>query len=72
MTMTKNVGTLDRVFRGLGAASMLTCAFMAPLPLEVRVPVFGSLGAYLLFSSLKGTCLGYRLLGKNTCAASPR
>ena len=70
--MTKNVGTLDRVVRGLGAAWMLTCAFLAPLAVELRAPIFGTLAAYLLFSSLRGTCLGYRMLGKTTCPANSR
>jgi len=70
--MTKNVGTLDRVFRGFGAALMLTGALLAPLAVELRVPLFGSLAAYLLFSSLRGTCLGYLALGKTTCAARAR
>jgi len=70
--MTKNVGTLVRVFRGLGAVSMLMCSLFAPVATEIRAPVFGGLGAYLLFTSLKGTCVGYRLMGRNTCAPTAR
>jgi hypothetical protein len=67
--MRKNVGTGDRVTRGLGALGLLTCAFMAPLAVEVRAPVFGLLGAYLLYTAVAGSCLGYRLMGRSTCPA---
>jgi hypothetical protein len=40
---------------------------MAPLPPEVRLPVFGLAGAYLLFNAISGSCLGYKLMGKSTC-----
>ncbi len=70
--MTKNVGTMDRVGRGLGAAAMMTCAFLAPLPLAARAAAFGLTGAYLLFTALAGTCLGYRLMGKSTCPVGSR
>lgn len=66
--MKKNVGTSDRLVRALGAASLLTCSFLAPLPLPVRVAVFGVMGAYCLMTSLIGTCAGYALMGKSTCA----
>lgn len=65
--MKKNVGRSDRAFRALGAAGMLVCSVMAPLPLVLRVAGFGVMGAYLLFTAVAGTCLGYRLLGKSTC-----
>lgn len=69
--MRQNVGTTERLVRGLGAAGVITCAFMAPLAAEVRLPLFGVVGGYLLYSALSGTCLGYRLVGKNTCATGP-
>lgn len=65
--MAKNLGTVDRVTRGLGGAALTTCAWMAPLPPEVRLPVFGLAGAYLLFNAISGSCLGYKLMGKSTC-----
>jgi hypothetical protein len=71
-TMKANVGTMDRVFRAVGATAMITCAVIAPLSLSVRVGTFGLLGAYLLFTSLVGTCFGYRLMGMSTCSVEPR
>ena len=65
--MKRNLGGLDRLFRILGACALLTCAVLAPLPLPVRIAAFGSLGAYLMFTALAGTCLGYTLMGKSTC-----
>lgn len=65
--MQKNVGTVDRVLRGLGAIAMGVAAALVPLPLWARVPVFGLLAVYLAFSTLSGTCLGYRLMGRSTC-----
>jgi hypothetical protein len=70
--MKTNLGTMDRVFRAVGATAMITCAVMAPLSLPVRVATFGVLGAYLFFTSLVGTCFGYRLMGKSTCSVEPR
>jgi hypothetical protein len=71
--MTKNVGSVDRVLRLLGALGAVICAVVAPLPVAVRVGVFGLLAAYMLFSAAAGTCFGYRLMGRSTCpAARPR
>ena len=70
--MKKNVGTSDRLIRALGGASLLTCSFLAPLPLAVRMAVFGVMGAYLLMTALAGTCAGYALMGKSTCATRAR
>lgn len=70
--MTTNVGKMDRVFRALGAIGMLAAAFLAPLPVEVRVPLFGLLAAYMSFTALAGTCLGYKLMGMSTCPVRAR
>jgi hypothetical protein len=70
--MTRNVGTLDRVFRGLGAVMMIACAFLAPLPATIRMPVFLALAAYLLFTAFSGTCFGYLVMGRSTCPVSSR
>lgn len=70
--MTKNVGTMDRVARGAGALGLGACAFMAPLPLSIRLAGFGMTAVYLLFTALAGTCLGYRLMGKSTCPMETR
>jgi hypothetical protein len=50
---------------------LLVCSAMAPLPLDVRVPAFGVVGMYLLYTVLSGTCFGYSLLGKSTCGVEP-
>lgn len=70
--MKRNVGNGDRLFRMVGGLAMVACAVMAPVPLAVRLAVFGVMGGYLLLSALKGTCLGYRLMGKSTCPIEPR
>ncbi|WP_437806507.1 YgaP family membrane protein [Sorangium sp. So ce1078] len=68
--MKRNVGKRDRLFRGLGALVLLACAWAAPLPLAARLAAFGAAGAYLLFTALSGTCLGYALMGRSTCPLS--
>jgi len=65
--MVRNVGTVDRIARGGTAAALTTCSFLAPLPLETRLIAFAVPAVYLLFTALRGTCLGYRLMGKSTC-----
>jgi hypothetical protein len=67
-SMKRNVGMADRVARGLGALALFTCAVAAPLPLGVRLAAFSLPGVYLLFTALAGSCFGYRLMGKSTCA----
>ena len=67
----RNVGNSERVLRGLAASLMGSCAVLAPLPLAIRLPAFGGMAAYLLFTALSGTCLGYRLMGKSTCRVEP-
>lgn len=69
--MKRNVGNTERLFRGVGGLALATCAVMAPLPLVVRVATFGVLGAYMLFTALAGSCLGYTLMGRSTCPIEP-
>ncbi|NTX01061.1 MULTISPECIES: DUF2892 domain-containing protein [Myxococcus] len=69
--MKRNVGKVERLFRALGGLMLVTCAVLAPLPLAIRVATFGVLGAYLLFSALAGSCLGYALMGRSTCPLEP-
>jgi DUF2892 family protein len=66
--MTKNVGTLDRFLRLLGAIGLITGAFVAPLPTYVRLLAFGGSGLYMLGTVFFGVCFGYKLLGRSTCA----
>ena len=70
--MKKNVGTSDRLARALGGASLMTCSFLAPLPLAVRMAVFGTMGVYLLMTALVGTCAAYALSGKSSCRPEAR
>ena len=67
--MQKNLGRGDRVLRAIAVVALLTCGVFYPLPLLVRVPTFGLMAAYLLYTVLAGTCLGYALIGKSTCSA---
>lgn len=69
--MKKNVGSLDRVMRSLGAVAMIFGSLFAPVDLPVRVSL-GLLGIYMLFTALAGTCLGYRMIGRSTCPAEHR
>jgi hypothetical protein len=68
--MTRNVGNIDRVARSIAVLPLIACSFLAPLPLATRIIAFAVPAAYMLFTALKGTCLGYRLMGKSTCPAS--
>lgn len=69
--MKKNIGSMDRAARGLGALAMIVGAFLAPMPGAARLGL-GATGCYLLFTALAGTCVGYRLMGLSTCPAAPR
>jgi len=64
--MKRNVGNADRVLRALGGLGLGACAAMAPLPLEVRLGTFGSIGAYMRFTAIGGRCFGYGIMGKST------
>jgi len=64
----KNVGTMDRLGRAGAAALLLACSALAPLPFWARMGLMAAPGLYLLATALFGTCLGYRLMGRSTCA----
>lgn len=70
--MRKNLGKGDRALRAMAVVALLICSVFFPLPLAVRVPAFGLMAAYLLFTVLAGTCLGYALIGKSTCSVPVR
>jgi len=70
--MKMNVGSADRWVRGLSALALLSCSVWAPLPLAIRLTTFGGLAAYMLFTALSGTCVGYALMGKSTCPKALR
>jgi Protein of unknown function (DUF2892) len=64
--MKRNVGTWDRVFRAITGSAMLVASGLTPVPLLVSV-VMAVNGVYLVGTSLVGSCLGYRLMGRSTC-----
>jgi hypothetical protein len=65
--MNRNVGKGDRIARVVAALPMLVCSVMAPLPLLARMAAFALPAVYLLFTAVRGTCLGYALMGRSTC-----
>ena len=65
--MQKNLAGWDRAARGVTAVLMATCAVMAPLPIAVRVAALALPAVYMAFTALRGTCLGYRMMGVSTC-----
>lgn len=65
--MKRNVGSGDRVARLAVAAALAACAIYAPLSLFVRISALLVPAVYLAFTSLAGTCFGYRMMGMSTC-----
>jgi hypothetical protein len=65
--MARNVGNFDRVARSIAVLPLIACSVLTPLPLVTRILAFALPAVYMLFTALKGTCLGYRLMGKSTC-----
>lgn len=70
-TMKKNVANWERTIRAMAGLGMLACAAMAPFSLQLRLASFGVVGLYMLGTALAGTCLGYKLMGRSSCPASP-
>jgi hypothetical protein len=70
--MIRNVGTRDRLYRGLAALPLLACSFLAPLPLGARLLTMAAPAIYLLFTAFAGLCACYALVGKSTCAVPRR
>lgn len=62
--MSRNVGRFDRVLRAAAGVGMGVGAWFVTWPLAVA---FAGTGVYLLFTSVAGTCFGYRLMGRSTC-----
>ena len=57
--MKKNVGGLDRIFRGIAGAALLAWGVMAQ-------NWWGAVGAVLLFTAAVSWCPPYALLGIST------
>ncbi|MEO7092239.1 MAG: DUF2892 domain-containing protein [Polyangiales bacterium] len=66
--MNHNVGTLDRFARGLGGLAMAGSPFVLALPSPALSIGLGATGVYLALTAVFGRCLGYRLMGRSTCA----
>lgn len=64
--MKQNVGSWDRVLRGLGALAMIGSAVVIPMQDPIRWAL-GLTGVYVAMTALVGSCLGYRLIGRSTC-----
>jgi hypothetical protein len=59
--MTANVGTVDRVIRGLVGLFLIAMVFVGP-----RTP-WGWIGVIPLLTAIFGYCPAYSLLGFSTC-----
>ena len=68
--MIRNIGNVDRIARAVALVPLTACSFMAPLPLTTRLIAFALPAVYMLFTGLRGTCLGYLMMGKSTCPAA--
>ena len=55
--------------RALAGLALAVGAVAAPFSWVVRLGVLGLNAAYLLWSALSGSCVGYRLMGRSTCPA---
>ena len=69
--MTANVGTLDRLIRGLLGVVLLWLAFFSGLPLfEAGLWRYGAalIGAVMLIVAVTRVCPIYALFGIRTCA----
>jgi hypothetical protein len=64
--MMTNVGSWDRAARAVVALGLAMAAALLSVHPAIRAALGGS-AAYLAFSALAGTCVGYRLLGRSTC-----
>ena len=61
--MHKNIGSIDRIFRILLGAGLISMAFIGP-----QTP-WGWIGIIPLSTALLGWCPVYTLIGINTCKA---
>lgn len=66
--MNHNVGSPDRVLRAIAGVAMASSPFVLPLPSLALGVALGAVGGYLALTALVGRCLGYRLMGRSTCA----
>jgi len=64
--MKKNVGSIDRVIRGILGIALIAAFFLGSIPGALGI-VAALVGAVLLFTAAIGWCPPYTLLGINTC-----
>ncbi len=65
--MQRNLGSAARLARLVAVLPLALCALFAPLPLSMRLFAFGAPALYLLATSVLARCIGYTLMGRNTC-----
>lgn len=64
--MKKNIGTEDRIFRGVIAALLLAAAWYYWSLILLLV------GIFVAYEALASWCVMYQLLGKNSCPLDKR
>jgi hypothetical protein len=67
MTMTRNVGGIDRVIRIVGGALMLCAVSLAFVGPQSNWAWLGLIGIAIMASGIAGVCPPYTWLGINTC-----
>ncbi len=67
--MTHNMGSIDRIIRGIVGIILLLLPFVSGFGAGSTLLTWGSLivGAILALTALFGFCPLYRLIGVNTC-----
>lgn len=67
--MTLNVGSMDRVLRGLAGAILILLPFVSGFGAGSALLTWGSVlvGVVLAFTAVFGFCPIYRLIGASTC-----
>jgi hypothetical protein len=66
MTMTVNVGGIDRALRIVVGLALLSLFFV----LQGNARSWGLLGVVALFTGISGFCPLYKLIGVNTCTTN--
>lgn len=69
--MKRNVGSVDRWLRAFAGVALAALVLVVPMPLALQVLGVAQ-GGYLVLTALAGYCVGYRLLGRSTCALPAR
>ena len=64
--MTKNVGSIDRVIRGLVGSALLAAYFLGAISGSLGIVAL-VIGIAMLASAAFGYCMPYTWLGINTC-----